>query len=492
MTNLFDLNIEQVLEHWRIEHALREIIANAIDEQILTGTKDIAIYEDPQNCWHIRDYGRGLQYIHFTQNENDEKLQSPNIIGKFGVGLKDALAVFHRCGAVVKIYSKYAAVTLCIAKKMGFNVETLHAAFDEPKDPQISGTEFVISEISAEDMRKAKDMFLCFSNAQCLETTKYGDVYEVDRDNAHIYVNGVLVAKEDNFMFSYNITNLSAQMKKALNRERTNVGRTAYSDSVKKILTQCKSTTVLTNLVEDLNNMMMGTSRDESSWIDVSTYAAKMLNENKEEKVVFLTPYERDQLTNQQQEILEQSEKKIVFITETIREKLGTSVVTFANVMQAYNDSFEYKFVPLDKLTEEERSVFDRENELVANFLKRHGYKHNAPIYISETIRVDTFGESTAGVHENGKIIIKRKTLSDNTFISTLIHEFAHYQKNEEDNTRAFENTLTEMLGQALKEMEHANVHVGGLTRLALRHIISGLFARTIKYFKRHLNREHL
>ena len=34
----FDLNIEEVLENWEIYHALREIIANALDEQILTKT----------------------------------------------------------------------------------------------------------------------------------------------------------------------------------------------------------------------------------------------------------------------------------------------------------------------------------------------------------------------------------------------------------------------------------------------------------------------
>ena len=39
MDKLFDLNIEQVLEHWEPEHAVREIIANALDEQFLTKSK---------------------------------------------------------------------------------------------------------------------------------------------------------------------------------------------------------------------------------------------------------------------------------------------------------------------------------------------------------------------------------------------------------------------------------------------------------------------
>src|SRR6516165_6793690 len=41
---------------------------------------------------------------------------------------------------------------------------------------------------------------------------------------------------EENFAFSYNIISLPGVMRKAPNRERTNVGRTAYRDRVKQML----------------------------------------------------------------------------------------------------------------------------------------------------------------------------------------------------------------------------------------------------------------
>src|SRR5947207_822363 len=89
----FDLNIQRVLEHWSVSEALREIIANALDEAALTGSAAPEIFEDPDGAWHVRDAGRGLRYEHFTQNEDREKLAKPNlVIGKFGVGLKDAMA----------------------------------------------------------------------------------------------------------------------------------------------------------------------------------------------------------------------------------------------------------------------------------------------------------------------------------------------------------------------------------------------------------------
>jgi hypothetical protein len=39
----FDLNIEKILEGWEVSRAVREVIANAIDEQALTDTKEAEI-----------------------------------------------------------------------------------------------------------------------------------------------------------------------------------------------------------------------------------------------------------------------------------------------------------------------------------------------------------------------------------------------------------------------------------------------------------------
>ena len=71
-SRLFDLNIEEVLEAWEVSHAIREVISNALDEQLLSGTADIEIAKDPEGRWTVRDFGRGLRIEHFTLNENKE------------------------------------------------------------------------------------------------------------------------------------------------------------------------------------------------------------------------------------------------------------------------------------------------------------------------------------------------------------------------------------------------------------------------------------
>ena len=51
-------------------------------------------------------------------------------------------------------------------------------------------------------------------------------------------------------------------------------------------------------------------------------------------------------------------------------------------------------------------------------------------------------------------IIIKRSILkSKETFAGVLMHEFAHYVSGYADNTRDFENVLTEMLGFVYSEL---------------------------------------
>ncbi|MES2255138.1 MAG: hypothetical protein V4559_08865 [Pseudomonadota bacterium] len=53
----FDLNIEKILEGWENCHAIRELIANALDEQALTSTKDVEIRRTADGAWRVRDMG---------------------------------------------------------------------------------------------------------------------------------------------------------------------------------------------------------------------------------------------------------------------------------------------------------------------------------------------------------------------------------------------------------------------------------------------------
>jgi len=466
----FDLNIEKILEHWEPYDAVREIIANALDEQILSRTRDIKIFKKGKS-WVIRDFGRGIKYEHLTQKEDEEKLRNDGVIGKFGIGLKDALATFDRHGIDVLIRSKYGDIRILRSSKADFeDIVTLHAEISEPSDSNLVGTEVIITGIADDQVEKAKNLFMVFSGEKILETTKYGDVIEKD-SIGKIYINGVRVATENNFLFSYNITSLNAAIKRALNRERTNVGRTAYSSRVKRILLNCKSKTVAQRIVDDLKRYSHGTMHDELSWIDIQQHAMKILSA--EEKVVSVSS---EELITRKDVVDRASDLgyKTVTIPKNLRERIrgekdakGRTIVDLQEFNKIDRDSFKFKFVKKEELGDNEKRVFDKTDDILSLVGRPFRVKE---VLISENMRKDFLSyEDTAGLWESskGRIIILRKQLrSIDSYAGTLLHEIAHAKSGVPDVSRPFEKELTKYIGLLVKKsLEKSN---GGRKRFKI------------------------
>lgn len=451
----FDLNIEKILEGWETKHAIRELIANALDEQVLTGTHNVAITKNSQS-WHIRDFGRGLRYENLTQKENPEKLENADrVIGKFGVGLKDALATLNRRGIHIRISSKHCTISLTEAPKHDFDdVVTLQAVISPPVNKRFSGTDIELKGVKTGDVEAAKQFFLQFSGERELDETQFGQVLErIQGRNARIYVTGLLVAEEERFAFSYNITSLTAQMRRALNRERTNVGRTAYTDRVKAMLLASKSERVADILARDLTDVQKGTQHEEVNWLDVAVHACKILNSRK--KVVFASAAELTALRDAVDHA-EGDGYRIVAVPDNVRGLLrgakdyeGNLVRDLTAYQEEWNRSFEFKFVPYNNLTKAERRIFDYWERIV-------GLVGGLPvdvrgIKVSETMRSElSTGQECQGLWEpqEERIIIKRSQLESlDKFAGTLLHEVTHAQTGFSDVSREFESALTDVIG---------------------------------------------
>ncbi len=453
MNKKFDLNIEKILEDWEVYHAIREVIANAIDEQLLTKTKDIQIYKDSQKRWHIRDFGRGLNYQHLTQKEDDEKLENPDVIGKFGIGLKDAFATFDRKDVKILVKSKHGEITLDRTQKHEFDdLVTLHACISPSSEPDLVGTDFILEGLTDEDVDKAKDLFLKFSGEKVLETTRYGQVLKKKQNTGRIYINGVRVAEEENFLFSYNITSLTSSIRKALNRERTNVGRSAYSDRVKSIILSCAENEVAKRLIEDLKEYQTGEMHDEVKWLDVQEHAVKILNAT--EKVVFFTADDLVYSKNMVDEA-QSSGYTVITIPENLKQKIhglkdisGKPILDMDQFYSEYTSSFKFEFIKINELNPSEREIFNKTNKILEIVGKPKKVKD---VKISKTMKKDTssFIEATGVWEEStGIIIIKRDQLQNiENYSRTLLHEVAHALSGACDVSREFENQLSKMLG---------------------------------------------
>jgi hypothetical protein len=451
----FDLNIEKVLEHWTIPFAVRELIANALDEEALTGTTEPKIFKDDDG-WHVADAGRGVRYEHLTQNENAEKRKHPQVIGQFGMGLKDALAVFDRRGIGVEIRSAHADISTARRPKQSFpDVVTLHALVNRPSSPGRAGTDIVLAGVKDGDVEAAKGFFLRYSGEVLLESTEYGQVLaRADRRRpARIYVKGLFVAEEPNFLFSYNITKLSAALRRALNRERSNVGRSAYSDRVKAILTACTSTEVAGPLAEDMDAYTSGGLHDELVWRDVAIHACRVLQTN--EKVVFVTAWQMSEDTAQLQ-YARQDGYRIVVVPEDIARALGgltdlegRPMVDFGRYRNEWNASFSFTFVDADAMTPAEREVFMRTREIGA-LVGVDLTRRRIAVLVSDTMRLNESGGLVLGVWEpvERRIVIRRDQLAALAYYAgTLLHEIGHMGSGTMDGSLDFESELSRLLG---------------------------------------------
>lgn len=450
-TRYFDLNTETVLEHWSVAQAVREILANALDEHLLGWGTEPAVTRDHEG-WRIRDFGRGLRPDHLTQNENPEKLASDSVIGRFGVGLKDALAVLARHGVQVQLSSRHATITTAVHPKSDFpDLETLHAVVQQATNDDMVGTEAAFHGLLDEQMYDAKSFFLRWNDETVLESTEYGSVIERAAGGpARVYVRGLRVAEEDSLLFSYDITKLNSKLSKALNRERANVGRTAYSERLKDILLASSNSVVMGALARDLSAYEEGEQHVEAGWVDIAVHAISVLNTR--EKVVFVTAVDLSDHPAMV-EYARGDGHRIVIIPSNVARKLsnhtdasGAPVRTldvFASLRAA---EFIFAFVAEENLTSSERWLLQR----APDALVLAGVTRRWPILVTETMRPGQFGSDEVGLWDptQQRIIVRRDQLqSSREFFGTLLHEVAHATSGWNDATLDFERALSDLLG---------------------------------------------
>ena len=264
---------------------------------------------------------------------------------------------------------------------------------------------------------------------------------------------GLFVAEEPNFLFSYNITKLSAPLRRALNRERSNVGRSAYSDRVKAILTACTSTDVAGPLADGLNAYATGRLYDELAWRDVALHACRVLQTN--EKVVFATAWQMA-TDSAQLQYAQDDGYRIVVVPEDIIRSLsgltdlnGKPLVDLDGYRNKWNASFSFVFVDPYVMTHAEQAVFRRTQEisaLVGADLRRR----QVAVLISETMRLNETGNPVLGLWEQAerRIIIRRDQLNGfASYAGTLLHEIGHMTSGATDGSLDFESELSRLLG---------------------------------------------
>ncbi|MBC8060593.1 MAG: ATP-binding protein [Clostridiaceae bacterium] len=264
--DIIDLNIgENYLNDWDVYYAIREIIANALDEQ---NDGKIEVIEKSEDEYIIRDFGSGLKIENFIMMGSNKATKN-SVIGKFGVGLKDALGVLDNNGIEVKIKTAKCSFELHMKEKSKTTkIKTLHVYVYENNEKDFKGTEFSLKKCKREYIEQAKNEFLIYKDdkVRLIEKTQFGDILEKENNNADIYINGMKISEDKNLVFSYNIKNISSKLKKGINRERKYVSRDAYREDIKRIIEKSRHSYVLDTFENQLSRTYSDNSFLEIKW----------------------------------------------------------------------------------------------------------------------------------------------------------------------------------------------------------------------------------
>jgi hypothetical protein len=177
---------------------------------------------------------------------------------------------------------------------------------------------------------------------------------------------------------------------------------------------------------------------------------------NNYEKVVFVTT---DEIASSP-DLVDEAKSggfTMVNIPSNLKDKIQGQTDVGGNVIREFgqfkierNENFVFKFVQFNELNEVEKQNYN----LVLKVFDLIGGKPTniQKVMVSETMQRDDYNfRPSEGLHQSSeqRIILKRSILSDKKrFIAVLLHELAHAKSGATDATRAFEDELTNMLGE--------------------------------------------
>lgn len=285
-----DLNIgETYLTDWSVGMALRELIANAIDE---TSDREINTEKLSDLKWKIENKGSEIQPENFLIKEGI-KANEKGKIGKFGIGLKDSIAVLMSNGIIVKVItSEYVFHAIYNVKSKIVKEKSINIKVNK-SNSKFVGTQVVLENCEDIYMDEAKEYFLKYRGEYSkVSETRYGDILieSNKKYNGTIYFNGMKIASENTFLYSYNIKLEDEELKKGISRERNQVSKDVYMSSVKriiKLLENKKDKDTLNEYFKKIYRSRDGSLTGELIYKEVQIRIFKYLAYNKINAIIF-------------------------------------------------------------------------------------------------------------------------------------------------------------------------------------------------------------
>jgi hypothetical protein len=432
-------------KEWTIRDAIREIIQNALDTGTKINIKPCVLDADGKVKFCVADNGVGIKLSDFIIGRSSKR-ENNKVIGQFGEGLKIGCLVLAREGRQVSILSLNKKYIFSIQYDGTWQEKLLTIDIDDSPTEQI-GTS-VILECSQEEMQTATSLFLALNPLKVIDNgrgTFKGSYEIIDGNPGIVWVNGLAVTKVD-AVYGYKFKD-----KDLVNRDRTAINTSAIKSAVAKALSATYSRDIIRNLLtigsrkaEDGKtpaefDVMFTPNRNTWRSVVREMYGTKVCRSSGNPKVD-LAAIEKNWV--------------VLALPWSFNYSLKNILPDATQVLKDNK-----KIVPLSRLSASDREFFDKGKRIADEIAGEAGLKvYPVKIFIDNEKKNEArlFNFNQTGYYLNGVAGICLETIKSHDIgkmVGTLMHEYTHGTCGHEDNSRDFENDLTDIvasLGLAL------------------------------------------
>jgi len=437
-------------ENWTIQDAIREIIQNGLD----TGT-EITFGQDGELV-EISDGGLGLKLSDFIIGRSSKR-DNKNVIGQFGEGLKIGCLVLAREGRQVSIVS--------LGKRYDFSIqydgtwqEKLLTIDITDRQTASRGTTVII-QCSTEEISKARNLFMQLNPQPVVDKIGTGsDVSgsEILDTPGIIYVNGLAVTKIE-ALYGYNF-----KKKELVNRDRAAIGHSQIKNCIAEALSYTTNREVISNLLTTAKALAdKGTTPAEfdvmftprkNTWL-------KIIKELFGRRVCLSSHNPQTDLTAVEKNwVVLQLPWNFWYSLQRILPKADVVIKDTKRI------------VPFSRLTASQKEFFKRGKGIADEIAGEAGLKpYPVKIFVDKEKKDETrlFNFDQTGYYVDGVAGVCLETIQNEDLgkmVGTLMHEYVHGNCGHSDNSRDFENDLTDViasLGLALVTEKRKAKRVG-------------------------------
>lgn len=352
-----DLNIgKPYLSDWNESMAIRELIANAIDE---TSDKKISINKIDNDKYEIINTGNELEPQNFMISEGN-KAKELGKIGKFGIGLKDGIAVLMSRNIDVTIETSLYKYEIKYVKQGQLIKDERLFVYIYNNKRSWKGTRVVLNRCLDRYIEEAKKNFLIYrENYNVLDENEYGQtILEKNKNyNGTIYLNGIKIAYENKFHYSYNIIKESSELRRGISRERNNISREVFRDDIKNIIKNIESEDVLNKYLNSMIKSRDGSLEGEIQYTISQVKALKFCLEKRRQAVVFPTQ-RRGEMANLYKILSDKSGIVVINLLNSYYKRLKENKELIdKNIIAEYYKQ-TYNVVDIYKLSNKQKECF--------------------------------------------------------------------------------------------------------------------------------------